>query len=374
MWTWDDTHVCAMDYETSGTRPEYALQPWRIPHGKAWATSLVWLWPHGGKLKHLGAIMPGPELTEQFLRQAIAEERVVCGWNVPYDISVAMAYGFRDLCFKIRWLDGRLLWRHLFIEPQYSDADPRKPYGLKDYVREYLPQYAGYEEAVDFHDTSPEGLARLHHYNVQDNVYTLKGCKHLWHALTPAQQQAAWIEAACLPLVADANLRGLLIDTIGAQDLKLKLQTKATGLLDVLAPDIIDTAAARSVKGPKRRPFTERQIVEKVVASPQKLATLLFDDWGLPAQGLTDKGARSTGKETLFELAFIDPRAKQIRDYREALNCSKKFAETPVTAARYNEDGRAHPLAMVFGTYSGRFTYASKQTKRKDNQMEADGE
>ena len=292
--------------------------------------------------------MPSREVTEQFLRWAIAEDRVVFGWNTPFDCSVAMALGFRDLCFKIKWMDGRLLWRHLCVEPEYDDG-PRKPYGFKDYVREHMPEFAGYEAGVDYHDTSPEGLAKLHHYNLQDNVFTLKACRNLWRALEPRQRQAAWIEADAIPLVADANHRGLLIDTVAGQDLMLKLKATADAKLATLAPDGVTEAVARS---------------------PQQLATLLFDKWGLPVQkmgAVTKKGtqSRSTDKEVLHELAFLDPRAKLLREYREALNCSKKFAETPLVAARYNEDGRAHPLAIMFGTYSGRFTYASKQKNRK---------
>ena len=333
-----------MDYETSGTRPEYALQPWRIPKGDAWATSLVWLWPHGQRLKHAGATMPPPAVTRQFLEWTIAEERTIFGWNTAFDISVAMAYGFKELCFAAKWMDGRLLWRHVFIEPQYSDADPKKPYGLKDYVREFMPEHAGYEEAVDYHDASPEGLEKLHHYNIQDNVFTLKACKALWHRLEPRQQVAAAIEAEALPLVAEANLQGLLIDTIAAQDLMLKLKATAAAKLAILAPD---------------------GVTEAVVRSPKQLAALLFERWGLQSEKTTTTGNRSTDKEVLFELAFVDPRAKLLREYREALNCSKKFAQTPVEAARYNGDGRAHPLAIMFGTYSGRFTYASKQSNRK---------
>ncbi len=175
-------------------------------------------------------------------------------------------------------------------------------------------------------------------------MFALKGCKALWQALRPRQRQAAWIEAGCLPLVADANLRGLLIDTVAAQDLALTLKARADARLAKLAPD---------------------GVTEEVVRSPRQLATLLFDRWGLPEGKKSPKGARSTDKEVLHELALIDPRARELREYREALNCSKKFAETPVEAARYNGDGRAHPLAIPFGTYSGRFTYASKQKNRK---------
>lgn len=40
MWEWRDEKVTAFDFEASGTLPEYALQPWRVPQGKAWITSM----------------------------------------------------------------------------------------------------------------------------------------------------------------------------------------------------------------------------------------------------------------------------------------------------------------------------------------------
>src|SRR5208282_5852942 len=96
-----------------------------------------------------------------------------------------------------------------------------------------------------------------------DCCATLTACKRLWSALEPRQQVAAAIEAECIPLVADANLRGLLVDTIAAQDLILKLKAKAARLLASLEP---------------------HGVTEKIVRSPQQLATLLFDTWGLPIQ------------------------------------------------------------------------------------------
>jgi DNA polymerase I-like protein with 3'-5' exonuclease and polymerase domains len=342
-WAWDDQHVVAMDYETSGTLPEYALQPWRMA-SDMWVTSMAWVYPDYGPLKHDGMIGHSPYATKRFLEWAIEEDRVVCGWNTPFDISVAMAQGFTALCKRVHWLDGRLLWRHVFCRPETDDSKPRKPYGLKDYVREHMPQFAGYDADVDFHDQSAAALEKLHRYNVQDCAFTLMGCKALWAQLEPRQQQAAWIEAQCLPMVAEANLTGLLIDTLAANDLILALEATAADKLSLLAP---------------------YGVTEKVVRSPKQMATLLFDEWKLPVQSLTATGGRSTDKTTLFELAFIDERCKTLRDYREALNCSKKFAQTPLAAAQYNGDNRAHPMAMVFGTYSGRFTYSSKQNNRK---------
>jgi DNA polymerase I-like protein with 3'-5' exonuclease and polymerase domains len=352
QWDWDDSRVASFDFETSGAKPEYALQPWRIPAGGAWATSLVWLWPHDGVLVHNGSLLyplerpdPAPirNLIGEMLEWAHTGKRRLWGWNVKFDISVILAYGISPkLVREIKWGDGMLLWRHLEIEPEYDDA-PRRSYGLKAYVKQFLPMHAGYEEEIDFHDPAPDARAWLHSYNTQDCAFTLMGCKALWKKLEPRQRQAAVIEMDCLPHVAEANVSGLLIDTILAQDVATRQAAIAADRLKSLAP---------------------HGVTEKIVRSPQQMAKLLFDDWGLSIHKMTKTGNRSTDKETLFELAFKDPRAREIKEYREALNNVVKFCENPMAAARYNGTGRAYPEAIVFGTYTGRMTYSSKQTKR----------
>ena len=92
-WGWTDDRVCSFDFETSGTEPEYALQPWRIPAGDAWATSLVWLWSEHGRVMHDGGLEPNREMMERFVDWARLQHRRVWGWNVKFDISVLLAYG-----------------------------------------------------------------------------------------------------------------------------------------------------------------------------------------------------------------------------------------------------------------------------------------
>ena len=349
-WTWDDDHVAAFDYETSGVKPEYALQPWRIPRGDAWATSLAWVWPEGGRLSVGGGLAPDVPMMRDFLQWAIATDRRLFGWYTIFDISVLLAYGLDTEVFKLSWGDGFLLWKHLEVEPEYDERPGQKrSFGLKEFVRQFYPEHADYEAEIDFHDASPEARAKLHEYNIKDNVFTLRGCKRLWQALGPRQQSAAIIEADCLPAVASANLGGLLVDRLASHDISLRLTAQAEEKLASLAP---------------------YGVTEEVVRSPQKLAKLMFGEGGWGLTPLKHGKARangtsvpSTDKETLHELSFTDPRAKELRSYREALNQRTKFADGIITSVDYCDDvGRTHPLAKVFGTYSGRFTYSSKQT------------
>lgn len=334
------------DVETSGTLREYALQPWRVAQGKAWLTSWAAVGQGGSRIH--GEIMPQtPATIAGVLRGAVEEGTRVAGWNVQFDIAWLIAYGLEDLAFKVKWLDGMLLWKHYFLEPEYEVVfKKKKPYGLKSYVAEYLPDMAGYQEDIDFHTTDPEKLAKLHAYNIDDCIATYVAIETLWPKLTAKQQRCAIIEAAILPHVARANFHGVPVDTLYCRDLQANLSRIAADQLEKLR---------------------EYGVTEQVVRSPVQLSTLIFDKWGLPPFKMnkskkTGKETRSTDKEALHELSHLDPRCKELVKYREALNNNTKFAQAPLLSAEYNGDYRTHPLANPLGTYTGRLTYSSKQT------------
>lgn len=358
---WIDEAHEAFDFETSGTKPEYALQAWRIPQGKAWATSLATVRRDSNQTIVGGGLAPTRDMMADWLEQAIAAKRRIVGWHTPFDIAILLAYGLEELVMRAKWLDGRLLWRHLEVEPEYElTGVKRKSFGLKTYVEEFLPQHAGYQDEVDFHDETPEARDVLHKYNIRDTVFTLKGAEHCWGLLTPRQRTVALIEAESLPLVAQANLQGIPVDTLVTRALRQHLIDTAQEKLDRLAP---------------------LGMTEKIIRSPVQLAKLMFDSWGLPVlkvntSKLTGNTTRSTDKEVLHELALgvlglpPDPRVKCLREYREALNNCTKFADAPLKSVDYNEDERTHPQAMVFGTYSGRLTYSSGQKAKGPGKRE----
>ena len=355
--SWDDNDYASFDFETSGDIPEYALQPWRAAKGKMWATSLVWLWRNDGDVRHDGDLFPQPARIREMLEWALDEGRILVGWNAVYDISLLYAFlpePDHKLVDQCRFLDAMLLWRHLDIEPEYDESGrTKRSYSLKVAVPEFFPKFAGYEKEINYHTTDPNELRDLHDYNVMDCAFTLRLAKKFWNDLRLRQQTVAITEARSLQMMAKSNLNGLIIDPLEVAQLSAHLKANAAKALKVLAP---------------------HGVTKEIAKSPVQLSKLLFDDWKLPVykenkSKKTEKVSRSTDKEVLYELAFIDPRAKVLRDYREALNCDTKFAIAPQKAALYNEDGRAHPLVRVFGTYSGRMTYSSKQGKNKDERQ-----
>lgn len=376
---WDHEKYLGFDFETSGEKPEYALQPWRIKQRKAWATSLVWATrAPGGVFDRIGGgLNPTRAQMVLMLETAIKENRRIVGWNVVYDIAILLGYGLHDLVFKCRWLDGMLLWRHVEVEPEYGIKGPsKKSFALKGKyadvedeeadgtvtttsqlaskgcVEVLWPDEAGYQEDIDFHDPDPLKRQRLHEYNIGDVKFTLRGAQHWWEALTPKQQGAALIEAESLPWIAAANLEGLPLDRIECSNLQANLALRAIDRMDRLGTF----------------GFTK-----EIGASPAKLANLLFDVWRLPiykrnkltakqqADGIKE-GSRSTDKEVLHELGLTDKRVGIFQEYRSCVNNGKKFATAPLISADYNAEGNVtHPQGRAFSTYTGRMTYSSKQ-------------
>jgi DNA polymerase I-like protein with 3'-5' exonuclease and polymerase domains len=343
---WNDDKFIAFDFETSGELPEYALQPWRVKTKKAWATSLAWVYGDPDDVPTIrGGLNPSVDDMREMLEFAIENDMTLVGWNTAFDIGWLIAYGLGDLCMKAKWLDAMLLWKHLTIEPEYDEVGARrKSYSLKAAVPEFIPDEAGYEEDIDFHDASPEAREKLHSYNVKDTMFTLMLAKRFYNELPEKQLNVALIEAECLPMVALANVEGMQVDLEKAHELVAHLDAVAAQKLEELAP---------------------HGVTEAIVRSPKQLAELLFDTWELTSLGNTASGARSTDKAVLHELSLIDPRVKAIREYKEALNNKTKFAESLIESATYNEDGTTHPEARVFGTYSGRLTYSSNQGRGK---------
>jgi len=231
MLQWDDTRVRAMDCETSGVKPEYALQPWRHTKGEMWITSFVHLIKEGGKFRDIGGLgLPLERPSDDHVKKMIAEffreveenDQYVVGWNLAYDAAVMIAYGFEEEVFRTKWLDGMLLWRHWFIEPEYDkDRGKKKPYGLKDCFAELLPELPAYNDDIDFHDPDPAVRQRLHRYNVRDSKAAFGFARHWFKLLQeyPQRLKAALIEAECIPFIAQANLRGIPVDTLYAKEL-----------------------------------------------------------------------------------------------------------------------------------------------------------
>jgi hypothetical protein len=368
---WDRLHATAFDFETTGELPEHALQPWRMAQGKFSLTSLSvypdWTGATG--------LYPTRERCKRFLEEARAARRYIVGWNTVFDIQCLLALDLEDEVMACRWLDGMLVWKHAVVEPEYETRPQDKqhfklkgPGSVVELL--YGPEEATYGEGIDFHDPSPEARAVLQAYNDLDTKHTYNATQHWWERLTPKQRAVVLIEAESLPMVAAANLRGLPVDTLSAHDLQAGLLKTAREKLAILGPLIEPHALTIWPELAKTAAKKKQSVTELVVRSPQKLQKILFDVWQCPVMKVntsktTGNESYSTDKEVLHELALDGwDNVKHLHEYRQSLNRVTKFVDNVLESVDYNADGRTHPEAHVFSTYTGRMTYSSTQGKK----------
>lgn len=340
----------SLDVETTGELPEYALQPWS-KRGRL--NSIAIARRREGRYT---ADVTTARCTQHELwcmaRDLLQPGAAIVGWNLPFDVAWLISIGLREQVEQVEWLDAMQLWRHLTRIPESDipNARSRKQYGLKQAVAEFLPRFAGYGDDVDFHPTTDAGWAKLLQYNKLDAMLTLKLAEIFWDKLrkNPKQLQCAMIEARSIPPVADAAVTGLYVDIEWGDELGRKLDS-----------EIVELGAELGALG----------VTQKVLASPTQLASLLYDEWGLPIMGRTPKGAPSTDKEALYELAFVDARANIIQRYREAQGLRTKFLNKVIESCDYNESLTSHPTANIYGTYTGRMTFSSSVGRNKDKRQ-----
>ena len=344
--------ISAFDVETWGTEDQYPLQPFRLLRGDAWLTSAaVAYYDHHGVLTTGVIRQPTPEELADWL-DTVAGKYVAC-WNATFDVAWLLAIdelhphlGIRAKVFAVNWLDGMLLYRHLINAPRYRE-EGRMSLGLKEAVKQFFPDEAGYEEGITFNPQTDEEWERLLFYNQRDSRFTVRIIAVILQRLHPMTIRNALIEARSIPLVADSKVAGLKVNAERAAALSERLRGER------------DSALVRLALTEGMREW------DKVLASPKQLATLLYETWGLPVPHHTDKGAPSTDKEALTILGLKDPRANLIHTYRECQTRRTKFCEGALISLDYNGDGHVRPDCRIFGTYTGRCTYSSKIGKGK---------
>jgi DNA polymerase I-like protein with 3'-5' exonuclease and polymerase domains len=354
----DPKQWIAFDVETSGLLDEHALQPWA---DNSWLTSFATARVSSGVIKT--SVFPSDSSAakaedfeyhlksalENFVESALQPATIVVGWNVAFDAAWLIKYGYRKEVMRINWLDGMSLWKHCVRVPESTlPQAKRKSFGLKAAVGEFLPAFAGYDDGVSFHDMDDAAIDARLKYNKLDAGLTLRLTARMMSRLAKQgnerQLRSALVEAKSVPLVADHYMTGIATDMEALKTLGAEVDKERQLLEDELG--LLGAAPA-------------------VLSSPAQLQSLLFDDWGLPVIKETDKGNRSTDKEVLYELSFMDDRVDKIKRYRELKGLKTKFVDNIVASCEYNEDGRSHPTAFINSTYTGRMTYASSIGKGK---------
>lgn len=347
----------SLDTENIGEKHEHGLQPWRIPQRLLECRTYATTTRENGRFISAGKIKPTRDELAHLLETLRANNRIIVGWNLAYDIAVFLAYGLKAEVFGLQYLDAQLLWKRL---------DPhRHSFSLKDWLRINVPQLDGYE--IDFAgyfdpDKPTPSDDELLTYNKLDTTGTLVAALNMWAQLDPMQQRSSLIEGKNLRHKADMNLRGLPVDLQSTQIYYRMLVDTAEKAMAELLPHIQPVTNTKGV------------VQQLNFGSVAHLRQILYDQWQLQPPHNTDTGAPSTDKAALKLLALDDPRALLLLQCRESKNSIKKYVSNVVDSATYH--GPHHlvygsnvyhtrPNYITAATYTGRGTYSSKQGKKK---------
>lgn len=330
--------LCGFDLETPQEIAAYGLQPWRARTGEA-TIKTVAVWLNSTSFKSVR--MPSKEWFKTFLEWAAKNKVTLVGWNLLFDIAWLHAIGLTKEVNACTWIDAMLLLKR--IDGWRSRDLGGRGYSLKDVVAQRWPEHADYGlgEDVAKVPSTEEQWTRLLEYNTLDSKFTCLLAQEYLNKLTDPEKKAARHEALGISPVALSYINGITINP------------------DALAALDRDVAVRREAAEAKLG------VPNDIIASPKKLATLLFDTWGLGVVKTTPAGAASTDKETLLTLELEHPddeRLGALMALRKVNTQQSKFVDAVKATVAYHGTLITRPNPFIAGTYSGRMTYSSKQT------------
>lgn len=338
--------LMGIDIETPNEPQEFSLQPWRARNGEATIKSVA-IWAPASDTSNSVSFakrVPTKEWFKELFEWAAANSVTLVTWNGLFELAWLHAIGLTKEVNACTWMDAMLLLKRV---DGWKNRDlGGKGYGLKTEVARRWPEHADYGLGDDVTKVpqTEEGWKRLLDYNLLDAKFTTLLAMEYLEQLSPEERRAARQEALGLAPVALSAINGIGVNL------------KALAELD------IDVALRRGQAEAKLN------VPASVIASPKKLAKLLFEDWGFPVVNTTPRGAPATDKEALLtlELEFPDDhRLRALLDVRKCNTQQAKFVDAVRESVRYHGAPVTRPAPILSGTYSGRLTYGSNQGKGK---------
>ena len=332
-------NLCGFDLETPQEMPEFGLQPWRARTGEVTIKSVaVWR----SDEKKAAVRIPSKEWFKTLLEWAAKNDVTFVGWNLIFELSWLHAIGLTKEVNACTWMDAMLLLKR--VDGWRSRDLGGRGYSLKDVVAKRWPEHANYGLGDDITKvpTTEEEWTRLLDYNMLDSKFTCLLAQGYLDQLTEPEKKAARHEALGLSPIALSYINGITINQ------------EALAALD---KDVGERRVAAEAK---------LGVPADVIASPKKLATLLFDDWEFGVVKTTPAGAASTDKESLLTLQLEHPddeRLGALMAVRKVNTQQSKFVDAVKESVKYHGSLITRPNPFVAGTYTGRMTYSSKQGK-----------
>lgn len=335
----------ALDLETSSISGDlsdgYALEPWRARQGKGFITSIA---VHGDKIT-TQVIRPTVGQLIEVLESLKGEE--VYAHYALFDVAWLIASiepnrlaRLHSAITGVRWRDTALLAKWCTNGRKADDI--RLSYALLNLISLWKNKL-GHPGADDFirmkqsasMDASDPYWAER---GKQDVFWTYLLAVFLEGQLPPACKRGYIIEARSIPQIANSWLMGMYVNKDALKKAEDQIE--------------IDIAEGCQLL----------QLPESVISSPAQLGHVVFGSWGFEPLAKTPTGKPKADADTWILLAYTsgDPRLKQLLKCRQALTLRSKYIKTAYDALARTGDGFMYGKPMLFGTTSGRLTYASE--------------
>lgn len=348
--------IFSLDVETKGVKGYSfaSLEPWRVRQGKSYITAVSVCDPGGQTDTLLRRNYSSPEaFVDAFLSMLdkLQGANIYCH-NAVFDMAFSIATAQPNRCgivpqvFRdIRWYDSMLLGKWV-INGQKAERAAFS-YSLVNMVQNFLPDHPMLAEFVEmksrpFKETDEDYWEER---NVLDVIMTQALAVFLEEHLKPEQRPGYLAEMGNILPVANSWITGIRIDQERVREIREKFMSEMTGLID------------------------ELQLAPSLLTSPKQLAQYLYGDLKVQPVSWTPTGAPSTAADDLKLIAFNLINAGDehrgrimtlIRRYKELATLMSKYIKGVEEALAHTGDGYIYGAPRIFGTYTGRFTYASK--------------
>lgn len=346
----------ALDVETKGIKGYSfgSLEPWRVRQGKSYITAVSICDPGGQTdtiLRRDFASNEGFSLAFKSMLDKLQGANIYCH-NAVFDMAFSIATLQPQRCGRvpevfrnIRWFDSMLLGKWV-INGQRAERAAFS-YSLVNMCQNFLPDHPLLPEFVEM-KSKPFVEANDQYWeerNVLDVIMTQALAAFLEEHLKPEQRPGYLDEMGNILPVANSWITGIRIDTERVKEIREKFTSEMSGIID------------------------ELELPASMLTSPKQLAQYLYGELKVQPVSWTPTGAPSTAADDLKLIAFNLINAGDehrgrvmtlIRRYKELATLMSKYIKGVEEALAHTGDGYIYGAPRIFGTYTGRFTYASK--------------
>jgi DNA polymerase I-like protein with 3'-5' exonuclease and polymerase domains len=325
----------ALDIETAPIgdnipdKQAYALEPWSF--GKRSTITSVSI-GDGSQVKTITDLSRIPNVL------ASLKGQTVFAANAVFDVAyLCAAFGYEAIK-DINWMDVQVLGKLL----ENGDDHRLDSYSLANCAMKFAKDWEHLNEFIVMKSEEHKAGENADYWLQRgswDTEVTWIIAKNLIDALPAPQIKAFKWMSKCIAPLARGLVQGIEVDY---------------SLIDELD---------KSIKARLKEYLSELGVEASTIASPKKLAALLFTDWGLKPEGASEKtGAPSTSEDNLKLIQFKsnDSRLDILMKYKKLQTIQSKYVKGFKSCKEYLGSNTIHGFPRVFAAVTSRMSYSSK--------------